>query len=151
MNIWKQAKDIEIKVQSDIKGGFDIVIDKEISDELSQELVKFLGWVEENYKVQVMILIDFVNKYYVLDNEKRRSGYLFYYEDFENYPEFTNVEHLPYIVIPCRGYKERWSFEEILCSLIEALTDYFTWLLNKPFNEEEIEATVEEILQEYIG
>ena len=63
MNIWNEAKNIELKVSNDINGGFDIVIEKEVDEELSKELVKFLGWVEENYKVQIMVLVDFVNKY----------------------------------------------------------------------------------------
>lgn len=151
MNIWNEAKNIELKVSNDINGGFDIVIEKEVDEELSKELVKFLGWVEENYKVQIMVLIDFVNKYYVLDNNKNRSGYLFYYEDFENYPEFNNVEHLPYAIIPCRGYKEKWSLEEILCSVIQALTDYFAWMLHKEYSEEDVDGTVEEILAAYMA
>lgn len=149
MNIWDQAKKVELNINQDISSGFDIVIKKGIHDELTQELVKFLGWVEENYQVPIMVLVDFVNNYYCLNQSKKRCGYLFYYEDFKDYPNFNNIEDLPYIILPCKGYNEKWSLKDIIGSLIDALTDYYVWLLNKSFTDKEILDTVEEIINRY--
>ncbi len=149
MNIWKQAQEVKLNLSSNIESGFDINFGKGVSEELASELIKFTEWVQDNYNVPIIVLIDFVNKNYVLNEEKKRCGYLLYYVDFENYPEFNNLEEVPYMVVPVKGYNEKWSLKDILGSFVEGMTDYFLWILNKEASEEEFEATVQEILDEY--
>ena len=73
----------------------------------------------------------------------------FYWSDFDTYPIFENIDNIPEIRLPVRT--EKSTMEEILTSLIEAITCYFAWICNEISesyipNEEE----VEEILQEYL-
>ena len=64
-------------------------------------------------------------------------------------PEFNNAEDLPYIIVPVKGYKTKWSLKDILGSFVEALTDYFSWLDNSLEANSDIQDTVDEILDRY--
>lgn len=149
MNIWDKSKNLKFTLPNDLVSctyvqypeGNEYV-------ELKKELEKFINWVEANYSVHIPIIIDFVDKYYLVENGKR-CGYLFYYQEFENYPEFLNIEDLPYIVVPVKGYNEKWSLKDILGSLVEAFTDYFAWLADELNTEEDIQPIVDEILDQY--
>ena len=151
MNIWDKTKELKFALPSDIKSGIEpeFPMGSEY-EELRYELVKFIEWVEENYNIQIPVLVDFVDKNYLVENGKR-CGYLFYYHEFENYPEFNDALDLPYIVVPVKGYNVKWSLRDILGSFIEALTDYFAWLDNSLEEDADIQEVVEEILKRYFN
>lgn len=149
MNIWDKTKELKFALPSDLTPGMSVEYPMGSEyEELRFELVKFIEWVEENYNVQIPVLVDFVDKNYLVENGKR-CGYLFYYQEFVNYPEFNNAEDLPYIIVPVKGYKTKWSLRDILGSFVEALTDYFSWLDNSLEANSDIQATVDEILDRY--
>lgn len=148
-NVWFLANQVQLKVASDIKTGFDIGFDEKIPVKTREKLKDFVVWVEKNFNMPITLWVDFEYKHYLIDRRKKRVGYLFYWSDFSSYPVFDSKEDIPTIRLPVR--EEYYSFEEILFSFIQAITDYFAWLLNK-IDEDCIpnENDVEEILQMYL-
>lgn len=76
--------------------------------------------------------------------------YRFYWADFAEYPVFDNPDDIPVIELPVR--MEHWTLEEILTSFIEAISQYYTWLMNgsvKDYIGDETE--VDEVLQAYLN
>lgn len=148
-NIWYRAKHVLIQTSDDIKDGFDIGFDDEISEEIKTELKNFISWVEKNFNLPITLWVDFEYKHYLKKSNGKQVGYLFYWSDFDTYLIFENIDNIPEIRLPVRT--EKSTMEEILTSLIEAITCYFAWICNEISesyipNEEE----VEEILQEYL-
>ena len=127
-NLWEKSRGICIKTSADIVGNFDIGFDDNIPDETKDALMKFVYWVEDHYNLPVTLWVDFKYKHYLIDCNKKRVGYKFYWVDFANYPVFENTDDIPVIELPVRT--ERWTMEEILSSFIEAITHYFAWLAN---------------------
>lgn len=76
-------------------------------------------------------------------------GYLFYWDDFTEYPRFTDADSIPEIRLPVRT--ERSSMEAILTSFIEDISDYYAWICNE-IHEECMtdESCAEVILREYL-
>lgn len=148
--LWRKASEIRIQAASSIAGGFDIGFDAKIPEGTKAELRAFIGWVESHFNLPVTLWVDFEYKHYLLDRNKKRAGYLFYWADFGTYPVFDNVEDIPIIRLPVRT--ERSTMEEILASFIEAISCYFSWLchmISDDFMCDEDE--VEEILQAYLS
>ena len=84
MNIWDKTKELKFTLPSDLTPGISVEYPMGSEyEELRFELVKFIEWVEENYNVQIPVLVDFVDKNYLVENGKR-CGYLFYYQEFIN-------------------------------------------------------------------
>lgn len=149
-NIWYKSKEILIHTTKDIKGGFDIGFDNNIPELTKIELKKFISWVEHNFNMPITLWVDFEYKHYLKDKNGKHVGYLFYWEDFNDYPIFENLNNIPEIRLPVRT--EHSTIEEILTSFIEAVTCYFAWLCND-ISEGYIpdENVVEEILQKYLN
>lgn len=117
---------------------------------MRSELRAFTGWVEAHFRLPVTLWIDFEYKHYLMSREKKRVGYLFYWADFSTYPVFENEEDIPVIRLPVRT--EHSTLEEILTSLIEAISCYYAWLLNRMTDGYSCdEDEVEEILQAYLS
>ena len=147
--LWHKASKIKIQTAPSVAGGFDIGFDAKIPEGTKAELRAFIGWVESHFNLPVTLWVDFEYKHYLLDRNKKRAGYLFYWADFDADSVFGDEEDLPVIRLPVRT--ERSTKEEILASFIEAISCYFAWLchmISDDFicNEDE----VEEILQEYL-
>ncbi|MBR2309842.1 MAG: hypothetical protein IKA47_04835 [Oscillospiraceae bacterium] len=148
-NLWDKAKDLDIRVSADITGGFSVGFDKNIPETTQNELIKFVYWVEDNFNLPVTLWVDFKYNHYLIDRNKKRVGYCFYWVDFENYPVFDNDDNIPVIELPVRT--EYWTAEEILTSFIEAITRYFAWLANMDSHSFTPDpALTEEILQRYL-
>ena len=147
-SVWTKAQSLELQVSGNISSEFDICFDKRISEDMKMELCSFVEWIESNYSIPITLSVNFEYNHYLLDQEKKRVGYLFYWTDFSSYPVFDNIEDIPEIYLPVRT--EYSTIEEILTSFIEAITDYYAWLCNvihedyRPSKKE-----VEEILQKY--
>ena len=148
MNIWEEAKGITIQTSEDIVGNFSMGFDKRIPEDVKDALARFAYWVEDHYNLPVTLWVDFKYNHYLVNENKQRVGYKFYWVDFESFPVFDNWDNLPVIELPVRT--EHYTMEEILASFIEAITCYFAWLTNTIGDDYQPEAdVVEEILQAY--
>lgn len=148
-NLWERAKELNIQVSGNITGGFDIGFDEQIPEATKDALIRFVYWVEDHYDLPVTLWVDFKHRHYLVDHNKKRVGYKFYWVDFENYPAFDNDDDIPVIELPART--DYWTMKEILISFIEAITHYFAWLAN--VHDENFlpdEDLVESIWQRYL-
>lgn len=146
--IWNQIKDINIVLSSNLKNEFTCKFDSKVPEEMKSKLLQFVGWVEKTYGLKTPVYVQFEQKNYVLTEDRERVGYLFYWADFDNYPNFDDEEDIPVIVLPVKD--EQWTYEEIIGSFVEALTDYYAWCLNIIEDYELDEEEVEEIAESYL-
>lgn len=149
-HLWNRAKNANLKVSAEISGGFDLGFDKIIPDDTKFILRDFVGWVEENFYIPVTLWVDFEYRHYLVNRDKSRVGYQFYWSDFKSYPDFEDNNEIPTIRLPVRT--ENYTVEEILFSFIEAISCYFAWLLNiidDTYTPDEKES--EEILKLYLN
>ena len=122
-NIWESAKGFPICVDGEITGGFDVGFDAQIPETTKDALMQFVYWVEDNFSMPVTLWVDFKYRKYLIDQAGKRSGYRFWYVDFENYPQFDNPDDIPVIELAVNR-----PVAEILPSFIEAITRYYVWL-----------------------
>ena len=149
-NIWVTANEIQIQTSPDIAGNFDIGFDDQIPESTRTELKRFICCVENNFNVTITLWVDFEYRHYLLDRNKKRAGYLFYWADFSSYPVFEKEDDIPAIRLPVRT--EHYTIEEVLTSFIEAISCYFAWISNIIVDEfTPDEKDVEEILQAYLS
>jgi hypothetical protein len=149
-HLWNRIKEVQIQTSSDIVGNFDIGFDNKIPEETKDVLMQFVYWVEDNFSLPVTLWVDFKYNHYLIDRNGKRVGYRFYWADFTSYPVFNNPDDIPVIELPVR--MERRTVEEILTSFIEAITQYFTWLMNAITDDTKPDETeVEEVLQAYLN
>lgn len=127
-HLWNRAKQVKIQTASDIVGSFDIGFDSKIPEETKDALMKFVYWVEDHFSMPVTLWVDFKYNHYLMGQNGQRLGYKFYWVDFANYPVFENPDDIPVIELPVRT--ERRTMTEILTSFIEAISEYYAWLLN---------------------
>ena len=147
-NLWEKSKTLEIRTGADIVGGFDVGFDKRIPDETKDALMEFVYWVEDHYHLPVTLWVDFQYRHYLVDQNKNRVGYKFYWADFGTFPVFENFDDLPVIELPVRT--EKSTVDEILASFIEAITHYFAWLSRLDLHAFEPDAALtEKILNDY--
>ncbi|MBQ3547226.1 MAG: hypothetical protein IJA44_01970 [Clostridia bacterium] len=148
-NVWDKAQSVKLNVTENISPLFNICFDKKIPQDIKNELISFVNWVENNYSIPITLWVDFEYKHYLIRRDGKRVGYLFYWSDFSDYPNFDNENDIPYIRLPVRT--EQWSIEEILTSFIEAIFDYYAWICNE-IHEDYIlnENNIEEVLQKYL-
>ena len=146
---WQKASTVQLQVCENVLSGFDIGFDKRIPLAVEQELRSFVNWVERNFTVPITLWVDFEYKHYLLDRNGKRVGYLFYWTDFSDYPEFHKSDDIPQIRLPVRT--EHSSIEEILRSLIQAITDYYAWICNENCEEYvQNDEDIENILRMYL-
>lgn len=149
-HLWNRAKQVKIQTSSEIVGGFDIGFDSKIPDETKDALMKFVYWVEDHFSLPVTLWVDFKYNHYLIDRNRNRVGYRFYWVDFANYPVFENPDDIPVIELPVRT--ERWTMEEILVSFIQAISEYYSWLLHSVTDASPLdESEVEQVLQAYLN
>ena len=148
-HLWNRAKEVQIQKTSEIVGNFDIGFDSQIPEETKDALMKFVYWVEDNFYLPVTLWVDFKYNHYLIDRNKKRVGYRFYWADFTSYPVFINPDDIPVIELPVRT--EYWTFEEILSSFIEAITQYYAWLTNT-ITDDAVpnESEIEDVLRAYL-
>lgn len=145
--IWTAATHLNIRTAPHIQPGFSYGFDDAVPTEIRNELLTFMAWVEANFAMPVTLWVDFEYKHYLVSREGKRVGYLFYWSDVDTWPAFTDDDAIPVLRLPVRD--ESWTFNEILTSFVEGITDYFAWLCSKDLSSEEKEHTVEVILREY--
>ena len=142
-HLWNRAKSLKIRTSGEITGGFDVGFDNKIPEETKDTLMRFVYWVEDHFHLPVTLWVDFKYNHYLIDGQKNRVGYRFYWADFKNYPNFDNPDDIPVIELAVRT--EHYTSEEILSSFIEAICLYFAWLSNGDITADPNET--EEILQ----
>ena len=149
-NVWHNAKDIHIQTSHEIVGGFSLGFDAKLPEKTKALLTDFAYWVEDHYPMPVTLWVDFKYNHYLLDENKQRVPYRFYWVDFENYPVFLKEEDIPVIELAART--EHTSKEQLLRNFASAITHYFAWLNNgyqKGFlpNEADVEAIMHKYLK----
>lgn len=149
-HLWNRAKNLQIQTGPDIAGNFDVGFDDKIPEETKDALMKFVYWVEDNFHLPVTLWVDFKYNHYLIDQNGNRVGYRFYWADFASYPVFNNPDDIPVVELPVRT--EHWTIEEILLSFIEAISQYYIWLMNRDvadyiFDEND----AEEVLEAYLN
>ena len=148
MNIWEEAKQVNLKVSKGIKPGFDTWFDKRIPQSTKRELHAFMRWVSNNYVMPITLLVDFNYNHYLKQRNGKKAYYLFHYACFEDYPNFVNPDNLPIIYLPVRI--EHCEIEDVIYSFVRGITWYYAWLCNRNLDEHEIsDKDVEEICLKY--
>ena len=126
LNIWNQAKELNIQTSADITGGFSISFDSKIDEATRDLLMDFAYWAEDNYHMPVTLWVDFKYRHYLLDDNRKPVPYRFYSVPFCTFPVFDNWDDLPVIHLAAR--RERRTGEEIILAFIRAVTEYYRWL-----------------------
>ncbi len=150
MSIWNKTNEIKLNLEIDVKPGFYMWYDENVNEEMKKKLDDFVNWVYNNYNVMTPVYINCVNENYVTcENDETEQGYIFNWGDFDNYPNVRNEEICPVIELPVK--EDEWSFEDILFSLMEAISCYFAWCLNEidtfTVDEEEINSILNKYLE----
>lgn len=125
-NLWKKAKQLSIQTGSEIVGGFDVGIDERIGEDIADALMGFVYWVEDHFSVPVTLWVDLKYNHYLIDPEGKRTGYRFYWVDYESLDQFDNFDDIPVIELAARSEKQ--TVDRILTAFIEAVSCYFAWL-----------------------
>ena len=92
--------------------------------------------------------MNFEIKNYLLGRDKKQKGYLFYWNGAFDHLDLKAPNNWPVIRLPIK--ETYWSYRSIIGSFIEAISNYYAWLLNcdmELFTPDEQE--VNEILSKY--
>ena len=127
MHLWtiqnyKKHYDIE-----NTRQGLRVRYDQDIIDEVRESIVKFIGWLRDNYNFPIRVKLYIKsNKYIVAKDGERVAGVFRSYDD-------NNEE--PYIKIATGDYatdKNEWGRDDALATILgtiaHELTHYYQWL-----------------------
>lgn len=147
-HLWNQTKALEIQTGPEIVGGFSLGFDERIPEETKEELIRFVYWVEDRFNLPVTLWVDFKFNHYLMDQNRKRVGYRFYWAEWKTFPVMENEADIPVIELPVRTGQD--GLEAILRSFTQAITMYFFWLSGgNPEGYEPEEEDVDEVLAEY--
>lgn len=147
-NLWEKAKSVSVRTGSEIVGGFDVGFDGKIAEETKDALMRFLYWVEDHYSLPITLWVDFKYKHYLIDDDKKRAYYRFYWVEYESLAAFDRFDDIPVIELAARC--EHRALDAVLSTLIEGISHYFAWLSGmnmKAFRPDKM--LTEEILSRY--
>ena len=148
MNIWKEVKKVHLNITFECSYKFIVETNGDIDREVKQNILNFMDFIESEYSLKTPLNIEFFDKDYLVDRTGKKVGYIFYWPDFKKYPNIYSEDELPSIELPVS--KNKWSVDEILTSLIEALSMYYAWCLNIMHDNYEVDdSLVDSILKEY--
>ena len=125
-HLWNRAKTLEIQTGPEIVGGFSLGFDERIPEEIREELIRFVYWVEDHFSLPVTLWVDFKYNHYLIDRNGKRVGYRFWWAEWNNYPVMEQEADIPVIELPVRT--EHSGMKEILGSFAEAISLYDVWL-----------------------
>ena len=131
-NLWERAKELSVQTGSEIVGGFDVGIDQRIGEDVADALMGFVYWVEDHFSVPVTLWVDLKYNHYLIDPEGKRTGYRFYWVDYESLDQFDNFDDIPVIELAARSEKQ--TVDRIITAFIEAVSCYFAWLSGMDMN-----------------
>ena len=112
MGLWENAASISVQTGPDIVGGFDVGFDRQIPEETQDALMHFIYWVEDRYHLPVTLWVDFRHNHYLIGSDKKRTGYRFYWVDYESLSSFDSFDDIPVIELAVRS--EKRTMDEIL-------------------------------------
>ena len=148
-DLWETAKSITVQTGEEIVGGFDVGFDDDIAEEIKEILMQFAYWVEDHYNMPITLWVDVKHRHYLLDPQKGRAGYRFYWVDYESLSVFDNFDDIPVIELAARCEKQ--SVNDLLSSFAAAITCYFAWLSGLDMHTfEPSRDLTEKILQSYL-
>jgi hypothetical protein len=108
----------------------------------------FIYWVEDHYNLPITLWVDFKYKQYMIGSDRKRTGYRFYWVDYENLSTFDNFDDIPVIELAARCEKQK--LDDLLSSFADAITHYFAWLSGQNMHSFRPDrALTEEILNLY--
>ena len=142
-NLWNNAKDLSICTGGEITGGFDVGFDSKIPEKTKDELMQFVYWIEDNFAMPITLWVDFKYRKYLINQDRKRSGYRFWWAEFKDYPNFNDPDDIPVIELAVNC-----PTEEILPAFAEAVTLYYAWMNRKEITPDKAQAEV--ILQQYL-
>lgn len=128
-NLWAQVKYRDWPVVPGVRREIDFGFDREIDEEYRERFRDFFAWAEANFVFPVTLWIDLKHRHYLVNRERRRMGYIIYFKPDARPENLTDEDDMPVAYVPVR--RERWHFDEILYSLIECITEYYLWLLDR--------------------
>ena len=131
-NLWERAKELSVQTGSEIVGGFDVGIDQRIGEDVADALMGLVYWVEDHFSVPVTLWVDVKDNHYLIDPEGKRTGYRFYWVDYESLDQFDNFDDIPVIELAARSEKQ--TVDRIITAFIEAVSCYFAWLSGMDMN-----------------
>lgn len=128
-NLWALVKNRDWPVVPGVRREIDFGFDREIGEEYRERFRDFIAWTEAHFVFPVTLWIDFRYRHYLVNREHRRMGYIIYFKPDACPEMLTDEDDMPVADIPVR--REHWLFDEILYSLIECITEYDLWLLDR--------------------
>ena len=128
-NVWAQVKHRDWPIVPGVRREIDFGFDREIDEEYRERFRDFFAWAEANFVFPVTLWIDLRHRHYLVNREHQRMGYIIYFKPDARPEELTDEDDMPVAYVPVR--RERWHFDEILYSLIECITEYDLWLLDR--------------------
>ena len=147
-DLWENAKMLSIETGEEIVGGFDIGFQSKIPEDVKDVLMDFVYWVEDRYAMPVTLWVDFRYNHYLIGSDQKRTGYRFYWVDYESLSSFENFDDIPVIELAVRCEKQ--TMGDILKAFVEALSCYFAWLSGMDVHTFKPDQTLtEEILRTY--
>ena len=148
INLWENAKLLSVETGKAIVGGFDVGFERNVTDDVKDALMDFVYWAEDHYAMPVTLWVDFRYCHYLIGSNKKRTGYRFYWIDYDTLSSFENFDDIPVIELAVRCEKQ--STEDVLKAFVEAVTHYFAWLSGMNMHTFKPDrALTEEILQTY--
>ena len=149
-SLWQKAQTVELKIDEGILPEFSLWFDKKIPENTKKELIDFVVWMEDNFRIPITLSVEFEYRHYLVSKKGERVGFIFYWSDFSPYPVFGINDSLPLIRLPVRT--EYYTIEEILSSFLTAIAYYYAWLCNEMHEEYTLdEQEIEDILQKYLS
>ena len=128
-NLWALVKNRDWPVVPGVRREIDFGFDREIGEEYRERFRDFIAWAEAHFVFPVTLWIDFRYRHYLVNREHRRMGYIIYFKPDVRPEMLTDEDDMPVADVPVR--REHWLFDEILYSLIECITEYYLWLLDR--------------------
>ena len=128
-NLWALVKNRDWPVVPGVRREIDFGFDREIGEEYRERFRDFIAWAEAHFVFPVTLWIDFRYRHYLVNREHRCMGYIIYFKPDVRPEMLTDEDDMPVADVPVR--REHWLFDEILYSLIECITEYYLWLLDR--------------------
>ena len=128
-NVWAVAASRDWPVVAGVRREIDFGFDKEIAEDYRERFRNFFAWAEANFVFPVTLWIDLRHRHYLVNGQRQRMGYIIYFKPNARPEELTDEDDMPVAYVPVR--REKWCFDEILYSLIECITEYYLWLLDR--------------------
>ena len=121
MKMWIEKRDIAFYNESKLKG-IRLFVNKNISQDIKEEIKSFLGWLRKRYFFPIRFKIIIKNiSYFLGSNEKDKDSYGDFYYGSEGYPEIWIAGGR------IRNENKENRIRRIIFMILHELTHYFQW------------------------